>query len=400
MGTCVLVKLRHARIRRRFVLKYLSPRASKEPYAVEAFLQASHAAMRLRSEHAARIVDVGRLASGLPYLIVEAFQGSELRDVIRIRGAFRQAEAVELALQAAQAVAEAHRQGIVHGSLCPSTLLVTPGADGLPAVKVLDFGTTGSLRPDPFAIQLRNWTHGTHASWESLRIWDALAFTAPEQLRDSAEPTPAVDVWALGAVLYELLTGCPPFRAPTATALMAAIVADSPPPLCAVRGELGHELNAVVLRCLSKAPEARFATVSHLAAALRPFASPSARLLVDRIARIQKYDPDQARWSNSSHTPEAPRRRQTAMNPAFSTRRSGTSRRSVAFKWVGSVLLTMLAALGGVLAGTLVARSLASDHATDGNLTAKSLGSAVSASPNRAAPLASGATDPAARFEH
>ena len=87
MGSCVLFKVRHARLGRRFLLKYLSPRASSEPHADHYFLQAAREAMRLRSEHAARTVDVGRLACGLPYLVTEAFEGSELREIVRVRGA-------------------------------------------------------------------------------------------------------------------------------------------------------------------------------------------------------------------------------------------------------------------------------------------------------------------------
>jgi hypothetical protein len=104
--------------------------------------------------------------------------------------------------------------------------------------------------------------------------------------------------------------------------------------------------------------------VSHLAAALRPFASPDARLSVDRIARIQKYDPDQASWSCSRHASAEMQQARTPRNTALSVRRRGIRGQSVAAQWTLSIVLAMFAALGGVLAGTLVARSLTADQAS------------------------------------
>jgi serine/threonine-protein kinase len=352
MGSCALAKVRHTRVGKRFFLKHLSAEASSSPHAVERFLQTARAAMRLRSEHAARIVDAGRLSSGVPYVVTESFPGSELREILRLRGALACEEAVDIVLQAAHAVAEAHRHGITHGSLCPSTLFVTSSADGSPTVKVLEFGSSHTLRTDPFAVRLRSWTQGTAIFGESMRLWDTLAYSAPEQLRGSAGATPRSDVWALGAILFELLYGLPPFHGQSSVALMAAIVADRPvlPPHSARR--VPRDLASLALRCLSKAPEARFQSVAELAAGLRDFASIDARLIADRIQRIERYDPDRAPWSCSNQA-------LISISPESGDRARHTSQRGVA-RWAVPLALAVTGALGGVLAGTFVARAIAS----------------------------------------
>ena len=352
VGTCVVVKVRHTRLGRRCLLKYLSPQASSKAFAVDEFLTAARSAMRLSSEHTARTLDAGCLDSGLPFLVTEAFQGADLRDVMRVRGALGHGEAVDCILQVAEALAEAHRQGLSHGSLSPSTLFVTPGTDGIPLIKVFDFGCADTLRGDLLATRLRRWTQGTAIFGESTKLWDTLAYSAPEQLRGQTEPTPAVDIWALGTLLYEMLTGTPPFRAPNTPALMAAIVSDEPAPPRSIATGLPRKLEAVILRCLSRAPEARFESVSDFAAALRPFASAEMRLLADRIARIEAYDPRQGSWLTSGLLSRLPGPASEA--PAPEASRSGVVTNS-AVPWRSIVLATIGAVLGAG-AGSVVAR--------------------------------------------
>jgi eukaryotic-like serine/threonine-protein kinase len=366
-GTCVLVKVRHARLGRRLRLKYLAPEASTKPQAAEHFLHAARAAMRLRSEHTARTLDVGYLPSGLPFVVTEAFQGTELRELLRARGALADEEAVDFILQAAQAVAEAHRQSLAHGSLSPSTLFVTAGPDGVPLVKVLEFGCSATLREDPLAARLRRWTHGTAVLWESTQLWDTLAYSAPEQLRRSEAPTPAADIWALGATLYEMLTGAPPFSAPSTTALMAAVVADEPVPPRSIASDLPRKLEAVVLRCLAKAPEARFPTVTDFAAELREFASPEARLSVDRIARIEAHDPQQSTWLGTGRAPSQlpprePSQPTGAPPPRARARLRPPDPRALLSSDVPwrPILLALIGAAMGALGGTLAARGVTS----------------------------------------
>lgn len=355
MGACVLVKVRHARLGQRFNLKYLTREASREPDAVTKFLHAARAAMSLQGEHIARMVDAGCLASGLPYVITEAFQGSELREVLRVRGALAQAEAVDVVLQAAEALAVAHRHGVVHGSLSPSTLFVACGSDGLPIIKVLDFGSSETLRSEPLALKLQSWNQGTAIFWESSRLWDTLAYSAPEQLRSNGEPTPLSDVWALGATLYELLSGARPFHSESASSLLAAVVADEPVPLTALCRRLPQELEAVVLRCLSKEPHARFGSVADLAAALRPFASAQTQPTIDRIARIGNSASRQPALSGQQHAmvrvgPSVSATPAAMRAPAKATPSRGSHP-------LRSLVFAALAAAAGLGAGAVVARS-------------------------------------------
>ncbi len=358
LGSSVLVKVRHARHGGRFHLKYLTRDACAEPHAAEQFLRTARGAMRLRSEYTARTVDAGCSAGGLPYVVSESFQGSELREIVRVRCALGPAEAVDMVLQAAHAVAEAHCHRIAHGSLSPSALFLTLGPEGQPMVKVLDLGSAATLRLDPFWVRLRHWTQGTAIFSESIRLWDTVACTAPERLRGSNDPTPIGDVWALGAILYELLLGTPPFRARATPPLIAAIVADPPPTARELGRSLPQALERIVLRCLSKSPDSRYQSVQELAGALRPFASPDKRPLVDRIARLKDYDPGHAPWFTPR--PQRAASHSSRPMPALAEHRAPTTRAKQR-RDRASLLLVAIGAFAGVLAGTLVARGLEAD---------------------------------------
>ncbi|HTJ85409.1 MAG TPA: serine/threonine-protein kinase, partial [Polyangiaceae bacterium] len=130
----------HLQLEEKVAIKVLLPQAAKNPAASERFLREARAAVRIRSEHVARVSDVGSLADGVPYMVMEYLDGHDLSTVVKQRGGQRIEDVAEWLLQACEAIAEAHSLGIVHRDLKPANLFLTRRVDGTPCVKVLDFG--------------------------------------------------------------------------------------------------------------------------------------------------------------------------------------------------------------------------------------------------------------------
>src|SRR5690606_21773595 len=147
-GMGVVVAARHLQLDERVALKFLLPEALSNAEAVARFAREARAAVKIKSEHVARVTDVGTLETGSPYMVMEYLRGTDLGDLVHTQGPLPIADAVEYLLQACEAVAEAHALGIVHRVLKPSNLFLTRRADGSPSIKVLDFGiskvTTGA----------------------------------------------------------------------------------------------------------------------------------------------------------------------------------------------------------------------------------------------------------------
>ena len=278
-GMGVVVAARHLQLGQRVALKFLLAEAVAIPEAVERFLREARAVVQIQSEHVARVSDVGTLDSGAPYIVMEYLDGADLAAVLRARGSLSQSAAVDYVLQACQAIAEAHALGIVHRDLKPANLFLTRRADGSPLVKVLDFGIAKATQLDPNAAEAASMTRTSAVMGSPL-------YLSPEQIRSSRRVDARTDVWALGVVLHELLTGSTIYEATSTSELLAMIVADPPRPLRSILPTAPPELEAVILRCLEKEPACRFATVAEFAAALQHFGSADARVSAARIARI------------------------------------------------------------------------------------------------------------------
>jgi serine/threonine-protein kinase len=235
----------------------------------------------LRHPNIVQVYDVGDV-DGRPYFTMELVEGSSLAE--RIAGVPQPAgEAARLLTQMADAVHAAHQAGVVHRDLKPGNVLLGP--DGAP--KVTDFGLAHRLDGD----------HGLTVTGVPI---GTPSYMAPEQARgDRAAIGPATDVYALGAILYELLTGRPPFKGETATATLQQVVADEPVPPARLNARVPRDLQTICLKCLQKDPGKRYATAADLAADLGRFlrhepilARPSGWM--ERLARCVRRRPASA----------------------------------------------------------------------------------------------------------
>ena len=244
------------------------------PELVTRFIREARAAARIKSEHVVRVTDVGRLPEGPPYMVMEYLEGQDLEAALKERGSIPIEEAVDLLLQAMEAVAEAHAQGIVHRDLKPANLYLTRRSRGAPCLKVIDFGISKFLADG-------NTTGG--ALTQTQGLLGSPLYMSPEQLQSAKHVDQRTDLWALGAILYQLVSGRPPFVADTMPQLIAKVFADPPTPLAEALPGVPPAFAAVVHKCLEKRLEDRWANVGELATALAPFASIGGRALVQTI---------------------------------------------------------------------------------------------------------------------
>jgi serine/threonine-protein kinase len=309
------------------------PEGVRHPRFVERFLREARAAVRLKSDHVARVLDVGTLPSGSPYMVMEYLDGSDLASILESSGPMAIETAVDCVLQACDAVAEAHSLGIVHRDLKPRNLFLTQRNDGRALVKVLDFG----ISKDRTAADLD--LTGT------AEIIGSPNYMSPEQLRSTKAANERSDIWALGVILYELLTGGVPFVAESITELTAAILTDPPRPIAQLRPDVPLKLARAVERCLEKEPDQRFSTVAELAVALERFAPHDTRELADRIARIAS-----GKRPPAIHAQGPARGALPESTTATWTEKSGShpQRKSVALAATGVAVVVVVAAVGTV----------------------------------------------------
>jgi len=273
-GMGVVVLARHEQLDQLVAIKCMHVRPGLPDDAVTRFLREARAVAKLRGENVARVIDVDTLEDGTPYIVMEYLEGRDLSDVLDAT-AIAVPDAVDYVLQACVALAEAHAQGIVHRDLKPANLFLTHKPDGSPLVKVLDFGVS-KLRAedDPASPTTRTGT-----------IMGSPLYMPPEQARSSKDVDHRADIWALGAVLYKLLSRQPPFNADNVADLFVKILYEPHPPLSSICTS-PPELDAVVDRCLAKKPGDRFQSLGDLAVALGPFASPDGARLVTSVLRL------------------------------------------------------------------------------------------------------------------
>jgi len=276
-GMGIVVAATHLQLDERVALKFLLPEALINPEAVERFAREARAAVKIKSEHVARVSDVGTLESGSPYMVMEYLHGEDLAGWVRRNGAMPMADAIEFLLQACEAIAEAHALGIVHRDLKPANLFVTRRVDGSVCIKVLDFGISKVTVPGAAP---------EFGMTKTSTVMGSPLYMSPEQMSSSRDVDLRTDIWALGVILYESLTGRVPFEAETMPQLCGMILQEPPRPIHELRPDLPQGLQHAVLRCLEKNRERRFNNVAELAHALAPFGQPAAQRSAERISRV------------------------------------------------------------------------------------------------------------------
>jgi serine/threonine-protein kinase len=272
-GMGMVVRAMHVDLHEQVALKFLLAEALQRTDAVDRFLREARAVRKLRSEHVVRVLDVGRLSgSGLPYIAMELLEGEDLERRLRDRGPLPIDEACMWIVQACEALAEAHAQGIVHRDLKPGNLFVARH-QGAFALKVLDFGIAKTI--------------GTQGSGtRTAAVVGSVLYMSPEQMRSAKKVDPRSDVWSLGVTLFELLGGRPPFDGDDVPGLILAVTSDAPRRLSELRTDVPPALEAIVMRCLEKSPDARMPSMGELATALAPFAGAHAHAIAARAVQM------------------------------------------------------------------------------------------------------------------
>jgi eukaryotic-like serine/threonine-protein kinase len=231
--------------------------------ARERFLREGRATAALVSDHVVRVYDVGTLDNGAPFMVMELLRGKDLAVTLQQNGALPIEQAADYVRQAADAIASAHAQGIVHRDLKPSNLFLTQRSDGSALIKVLDFGISKTTQTELDPVT------GNLTAAQS--VLGTPFYMSPEQIRDAKKVDFRTDIWSLGLILHELLSGSPAFEGGTLPGVCAAIAADPPAALRLKRPEVPVELEAIVLKCLEKDATRRFQDVRDLAAKLAPW---------------------------------------------------------------------------------------------------------------------------------
>jgi len=285
-GMGCVVSAVHLQLGQRVAIKFLLPEALRVPDAVERFLREARAAVRLRSEHVGRVIDVGQFDDGAPYMVMEFLEGMDLANYLQRTGPLAVPAAVDFVMQGCEAIAEAHQLGIVHRDLKPANLFLTTRADGNPLIKVLDFGISKAAQADASFNLTRTTT-----------VMGSPGYMSPEQLRSTRDCDARADVWSLGVILYELCTGRQPFGAESITELALKVAIDPTPPMRLAPDPPGFE--TVVGKCLSKDVKDRYQNVAELAAALVPFGPPSALESAQRVARVLQVSPSSLSYAQA-----------------------------------------------------------------------------------------------------
>jgi eukaryotic-like serine/threonine-protein kinase len=251
----------HVTAGKRFAIKVLDPAVAHEPEVVARFELEAKAAAAIGDDHIVKIVELRKLSSGVPYLVMEWLQGQDLEQELRAyQGRFPIARTIAIAVQCCRALGAAHKKGIVHRDVKPENIFLTERRDGKDFVKILDFGISK-------IVEANSELFGRPLTWTGSAVGSP-HYMAPEQLLGDKTLDARADVYSMGVVIFKMLVGRVPFDAANYQSLVMKIINQPPPSMLELRADLPMELQRVVFCAMAKTAKARFASMAEFAKAL------------------------------------------------------------------------------------------------------------------------------------
>jgi serine/threonine protein kinase len=260
-GMGVLYACEDGVLTRQVAVKLMQRSIAADPQLSERLLREARLAAQLR-KHVAQVFDCGTLPTGEPYIVMELLHGRDLYSVLKESGPLSPEQLTGYMLEVCVGLGEAHDKGIIHRDLKPENLYCADEPDGSTVLKIVDFGVSKQLT----SRRMRTQTNPTESVGSP-------QYMSPEQITTPSEVDPRTDIWSLGVVMFELLTGAVPFNGAGPAQVCAAVLTHPIPPFSDYRDDVPPALEAVVLRCLERDRTERFANVGELAAALGAFAA-------------------------------------------------------------------------------------------------------------------------------
>jgi serine/threonine-protein kinase len=275
----------HEEIGQRFAIKILKPEFAALPEVAERFLVEARAAGAVRHPAAVKIFDLGRLEEGVPYLVMELLDGESVAELLECKWRLPQDQAVALCLHVLDALEAAHQAGVVHRDLKPENVVLVRGPGGEPWAKLIDFGIARLALQEHAA--LRQTIQGT--------VMGTPYYMAPEQARGSIDIDGRADIYAVGVMLFELVTGKLPFTGRSATEVLTRALSEPFPSARSLDESITPELELVIRRATERRRERRFASAAEFAEALRPL-----RPELVAVQLLADETPDKARQGTAS----------------------------------------------------------------------------------------------------